>query len=78
MTDLLKEAFHRAESLPECEQIALAGMILDELSSDERWRELFDSSEVQLSQMASEAVAEYRAGETEPRNHDSIYGRREL
>lgn len=72
MTNILREAFQKAEALPEREQIALAGFILEELSSEERWRNLLDSSQGPLTHMAREALAEYHAGETRPLDPDTL------
>jgi hypothetical protein len=65
MTKLLEKAFTEAAKLPELEQDRLANWILEELASDERWQKLLAASEDILSQLADEALDEYRAGKTE-------------
>ena len=65
MTKLLEKAFSEASKLPETDQDALAKLLLEELSSEERWSELFAGSQDLLSDMADEALREHRGGETE-------------
>jgi hypothetical protein len=64
MTKLLEEAFAEASKLPEQEQDALATVILEELASERRWDQAFADSADLLAQLADQALAEHRAGET--------------
>jgi hypothetical protein len=64
MTKLLEEAFAAATKLPEREQDALAGRILADLASEQRWDAAFTSSADALGSLADEALAEHRAGKT--------------
>ena len=64
MTQLLEKAMKRVAALPKKEQDAFASFILAELESEQRWDELFASSQVALSEMAAQAVAEDAAGKT--------------
>lgn len=68
MTTLLKKAIEELSSLPEEKQDFYAQEILDSLEGDEKWDALFADprSEMLLSQMAAEALEEYKAGETRP------------
>ncbi|WIG58093.1 MAG: hypothetical protein OJF49_000838 [Ktedonobacterales bacterium] len=66
MTPTLEQAFAEAAKLPQPEQEALARWILDELASERRWAEAFADSADALAQLADEALAEHRAGLTEP------------
>jgi hypothetical protein len=66
MTRLLEEAFHRARTLSEEEQDALAATILAELEDERHWSETFAGSADLLAQLADEASAEHRAGRTHP------------
>ena len=66
MTKLLKKAFERGSALPEEEQDAMAGMILDELEDEARWREAFVRSQGALSRLAGGAREEIDHGETHP------------
>jgi hypothetical protein len=72
MTDLLQRAFDRASQLPPDEQDVFAAWMLEELQSERRWQELFDRSPGALAKLASEAIAEYEAGETEPLDPDAL------
>lgn len=66
MTHLLKEAFEKANTLPQEEQDRLARFLLAELDSERRWAELFSSSESEdlLEKMADEALSAHRSGRT--------------
>jgi hypothetical protein len=66
MTDLLNKAFSAASQLPAAEQDSLAAWLLAELESDRRWDETFASSSDALAALAEEALAEDRAGRTQP------------
>lgn len=72
MTELLDRAFHEASRLPAADQDAFARWILEELASDRRWQEAFAQSPQALTQLASEARAEYRAGSTKPLDPDRL------
>ncbi len=58
MTKLLKQAFERAAALPEDEQDAIAGIILEEIEDEARWRASFAKSQDALARLAKEARAE--------------------
>jgi len=66
MTQLLDQAFRELAKLSPSEQDALAAALLAELASEKRWSTLFDQSQDLLGKLADEALAEYRAGKTQP------------
>jgi hypothetical protein len=66
MTDLLEKALSEVKKLPPSEQDALAAILLQELTAEQRWAESFAKSQDALEKMAEEALAEYRAGLTKP------------
>ena len=66
MTQLLEKAVAKVSALPDSEQDAVALVLLSELESEQRWDQLFASSQGLLGSMAREALEEYRAGETAP------------
>lgn len=66
MTKSLEEAFSAIARLPEQDQDAIAALIMEELVSEERWSEAFAKSQDQLSQLADEAVEEFRKVQTKP------------
>lgn len=66
MTKTLEKAFAVAAKLPPAEQDAFAEFLLAELQSEERWARAFAASQDELAKLAQEALAEYRAGRTEP------------
>lgn len=65
MTELLERAIARLQALPESEQDAIAAMILEEIEDDRRWNESFSRSPDILAKLATSAMAEYRAGQTQ-------------
>ena len=66
MTQALSSAVAAATKLPPEEQDILAAILLDEIHSEQRWSQTFAKSEHALEMLASEALAEYRAGRTVP------------
>jgi hypothetical protein len=64
MTNLLEKAFAEAAKLSQDEQDAVARFILQELESEREWDKRFAASHPQLDQLAQEALAEHRAGQT--------------
>jgi hypothetical protein len=72
MTKLLEQAFEEAAKLPSDEQDSLARVLLGELASERRWDELFAKSHDLLSELAAEALAEHRAGQTEVLDPDKL------
>jgi len=65
MTDLLKEAFEKASSLPPGEQDAVARLLMAELEDEARWANAFARSQDGLAKLADETLAEFVAGDTE-------------
>ena len=66
MTHLLEKALSELAKLPDAEQDALAAILLDELTSEQRWSESFAKSQDLLAKLAEEALAEHVAGKTKP------------
>jgi hypothetical protein len=66
MTELLKQAFERAQRLSDAAQNALAAHILEEIEEQE-WDEIVSKPPIQqkLLALAEEAWKEHEAGETE-------------
>ena len=64
MTRLLEKAFEEAAKLPEEDQDALAEMLLNDLTSEERWAEAFARSQDVLARLAKEALTEFKQGKT--------------
>ena len=65
MTQALSSAIAEAKKLPPAEQDVLA-ILLEEIASEQRWAQSFAKSERVLESLASEALAEFRAGKTKP------------
>lgn len=72
MTDLLDKAFRKAAELPPEEQDRLAATILADLQSEAAWERAFAESEADLARLADGALAEARAGKTEPLVPDGL------
>lgn len=65
MTRRLEEAFRALAKLPPAEQDALADVILAEVAgADAAWDQRFAHSTETLGNLADEALAEHRRGET--------------
>jgi len=58
MTELLEQAFAQASKLSPREQNVIAGWLLKELESEDRWDESFAKSQSALSKLASGALTE--------------------
>jgi len=72
MTDLLEQAFARVSQLPPTEQDQIAGWLLQELESEQRWDMALSKSKHTLSRLANEALAEHAAGKTKLLNPDAL------
>ncbi|PSB11290.1 hypothetical protein C7B76_23420 [filamentous cyanobacterium CCP2] len=72
MTELLARAIARLQTLPESEQDAIAAMILEEIEDDRRWDGSFARSPNLLAKLAASAMAEYRAGETQELDPETL------
>ena len=66
MTKALEEVFREASMLAESEQDSLAAAIRAEIEAEEKWEARLPASARALEQMANEALAEHRAGRTQP------------
>ena len=68
MNQLLQDAFNRAAALSPEAQDRFARFLLAELDADQQWDQLFDRPESDdlLSRLASETLADHRAGATTP------------
>ncbi|WP_332973020.1 MULTISPECIES: hypothetical protein [unclassified Microcoleus] len=65
MTELLERAIARLKSLPASQQDTIAAMIVEELEDEVKWDATFANSQDLLAKLATEAMAEYRAGKTQ-------------
>ena len=72
MTELLERAFAEASRLSSEEQDSLADWLLRELKSETCWASLLGSSQDALAKLAGEALAEHKAGETQPLNVEEL------
>jgi hypothetical protein len=66
MTPLLQQAFTEAAKLSESEQEVLASRLLAELATEDDFDRAIAHSPEQLAALAREALAEHRAGQTQP------------
>ena len=72
MTELLDKAIAKVKTLSKEAQDAIATMILEELEDETKWDSSFANSQDILAKVATEALAEYHAGETEELNPDTL------
>jgi hypothetical protein len=61
MTTALKNIFSKLSKMPASEQNAIAALLKEELA----WEKSFTSSQDELSNLAAEALAEYKKGKTQ-------------
>lgn len=66
MAHLLEQAFAEASKLTHDEQNILGKRLLEALASERRWNKLFAESQDLLSQLADEALEEFKQGKTKP------------
>ncbi len=72
MTQLLERAYAQVRQLTEPDQDAIAALILEELEDEERWHRSFAQSPAALVRLAEEALAEHRAGLTQPLDPETL------
>lgn len=72
MTERLEQAIAQLRTLPTDKQDAIATLILEELEDDQRWDESFARSPNLLAKLAAEAMAEYRAGNTQELDPETL------
>ncbi len=72
MTELLKRAIAKLQTLPESEQDALASLILEEIEDERRWDESFSRSPDVLAKLAETAMAEYHVGKTQELDPETL------
>lgn len=65
MTRLLEQAFAEAAKLPQAEQELLASRLLAELAAEDAFDRALAESGDKLARLASQALAEHRAGLTQ-------------
>ena len=66
MAYTLENAVVVAKALPVEEQQALAAILMEEITSEQRWTRSFAASQPLLGALAAEALAEFKAGKTRP------------
>jgi hypothetical protein len=66
MTTLLQQAFDAAAKLPPEEQDVLASRVLAELAAEDEFDRAVAATGEKLAALAAAALAEHRAGQTQP------------
>ncbi len=72
MTQLLEQAFAAASDLSPEDQDAVARALLADLASERDFDARIAATPDALARLADEALAEYRAGRTEPLDPDRL------
>lgn len=72
MTEQLERAIAQLKTLSADKQDAIATLILEELEEEQHWDGSFARSPDLLAKLAAEAMAEYRAGETQELDPDTL------
>ncbi|SMO40477.1 hypothetical protein [Gracilimonas mengyeensis] len=65
MSETIEKALKEFSNLADDEKESFAAFILEEMKSEERWNELYKSSQKTLTNVAEEALKEYDAGKTD-------------
>ena len=65
MTKLLEKAFHKASSLPEDVQDAIAQNLIKEMGWESKWDDTLASSQDALENMGLKALKEFKDGSQE-------------
>ncbi len=71
-TQLLERAFAEAAKLPISQQDALATLVMEEMEVEKKWDDAFANSQDLLAQMAEQALAEHKKGETRLLDMDAL------
>lgn len=72
MTKLLQEVVAKLQSLADCDQDAMASLILSELQDEERWQASFASSQEALTRLAEKARQDVLAGKVRQAGFDEL------
>jgi hypothetical protein len=72
MTELLKSAIAKLQTLPESEQDVIASVILEEIEDEQHWEAAFARSPDVLAKLAASAMAEYDAGKTQELDPETL------
>lgn len=72
MTERLERAIAQLKTLPTDKQDAIATLILEELEEEQRWDDSFARSPDLLAKLATEAMAEHRAGKTQELDPETL------
>jgi len=64
MTKLLEKVFSQASKLPPPTQDLIAQRMLEEIEAELKWDETFAGTGDELSRLADEALADFKAGKT--------------
>ncbi|MBK9940565.1 MAG: hypothetical protein IPP13_02945 [Kouleothrix sp.] len=72
MTALLEQALAELHKLPPDQQDAIATLILEELTDEEKWNRAFDQSQDVLTRLADKARREKREGKVKPIGFDEL------
>ncbi|HMD85249.1 MAG TPA: hypothetical protein VKO18_11195 [Terriglobia bacterium] len=66
MTRLLEDALRKVGTLSDDEQNAIASQILETIEDEEAWGRLLRKNPAKLHNLAAQALAAHRCGETRP------------
>ena len=72
MTQLLQQAIAKLQTLTESDQDAMAAIILEELTDEQRWDAAFASSQDQLARMAEKVREDIRHGRVRQSGIDEL------
>ena len=72
MTALLEEALAELQKLPPEQQDAIAALILEEMTDEEKWNRAFEQSQDTLTRLADKVRADKRVGKVKPLGFDDL------
>ena len=72
MTALLEEALAELQKLPPEQQDAIAALILEEMTDEEKWNRAFEQSQDTLTRLADKVRADKRVGKVKPLGFDEL------
>ena len=72
MTKLMEQAIEKLRALPEEKQDTVAGFVLSELESDQKWEQTSLKYGEKLRKLADEAQEDFRVGRTSELDPDSL------
>jgi hypothetical protein len=73
MTNLLTEAFRKAQDLPDYLQNELAGQLIEDIENEIKWQQLLSQPQnIKLDELAAKALSDSMNGKTKEIGSDEL------